>query len=298
MLKNLSLLLVLSIFVFGCNFSGGTETEKDTVKKPEENTTEKKEESAKFKVGDTVVAKWQNNSFYEGTVENLENNKAKIKWTDGSSPLDVDISDVYTIPEAGAKPDVKTGDIVLAKIQTNSYWSGAEITEIKDDVYVVKAVGSSSTTNVDGNKIIKISPATAATFKDKVDSNDFLKMAQAKNPKAPADFKPKKGDKVVALWASNTWYSGKVTKVSDKGATVAWDDGDDPDEVEMKYVMPYPNASNTKMPEAESYVLAKPASGSRWQYGQVKEVKSDSIVIKNSRGESRTLKIGEFIPLS
>ncbi len=298
MLKNLGLLLILSIFVFGCNFTSGTKTEEGTTEKTEGTTTEKKEESAKVEVGDTVVAKWSSGSFYEGKVESLDGNKAKVKWNDGSNPSDVDMSDVYSIPESGAKPDVKQGDMVLAKVQSNSYWSGAEVTEVKGDVYVVKAVGSSSTTNLDGNKIIKVTPATAATFKDKVDSNDFLKKAQAKSPKAPNGYKPKKGDKVVALWATNSWWSGKVNNISGDKVSVAWDDGSKPSDIDMDKVMPAPNASNTKMPEAESHVLAKPQSGSRWQYGQVTEVKSDSIVIKNSRGENRTLKMGEFIPLS
>lgn len=298
MLKKLSLLLVLSVFVVGCDMMSGTKTAEDEGKKTEETKPEKKEESAKIEVGDTVVAKWASGSFYEGKVESMDDSKVKVKWNDGSSPSDVDMSDVYMIPGADSKPDVKVGDMVLAKVQSNSYWSGAEITEIKEDVYVVKAVGSTSTKNVDPNKIIKVMPATAATFKDKVDSNDFLKEAQAKKPSAPDGYKPKKGDKVVALWASNSWYSGKVNKVEGDKITVAWDDGDDPDEVDLENVMPYPNASNTKMPEADQYVLSKPESGVRWQYAKVVEAKSDSVVVKNSRGENRTLKADGIIPLS
>lgn len=298
MLKKLSLLLILSVFVVGCDMLTGTKTAEDDGKKTEETKTEEPKESAKVEVGDTVVAKWASGSFYEGKVESLDGNKAKVKWNDGSNPSDVDMSDVYMIPESGAKPDVKAGDMVLAKVQSNSYWSGAEVTEVKGDVYVVKAVGSSSATNLDGNKIIKVTPATAATFKDKVDSNDFLKEAQAKNPTAPDGYKPKKGDKVVALWATNSWYSGKVNDISGDKVSVAWDDGSKPSDADMDKVMPAPNASNTKMPESGQHVLAKPESGSRWQYGKVTEVKADSIVIKNSRGENRTLKMGDFIPLS
>ena len=295
MLNKLCLIAIFSIMFLGCSLTGGTETEET---KPTDTSETKPSESIGMKEGDTVVARWTGNSYYEGTLEKIDGSKMNIKWLDGSSPKDVDKSDVYEIPKAGAKPDVKVGDMVLAKIQSNSYWNGAEITKIDGDVYTVKGVGRSNITNLDANKIIKITAATAANFKDKAKSGDFLKDAQAKSPAPAKNYKAKNGDKVVALWATNSWYSGKVTKVSGSKITVAWDDGTKPREVDAEKVLPFPNASNTEMPTAEQFVLAKPVSGTKWVYAQTVSVKDKTVEIKESSNNTRSLKAGEVIPLN
>jgi len=83
-------------------------------------------ESAKIKVGDTVVAKWSSGSFYEGKVEKIDGSKMTIAWLDKSNPSNVDAIDVYAVPAGGAKPDAKVGDMVLTKTTaTGSFWTGA-----------------------------------------------------------------------------------------------------------------------------------------------------------------------------
>lgn len=291
MLHKICIIAIFSVLMFGCNFS----TEKKAEEKPNEKPVKA---SVGMKEGDTVVARWSGNSFYEGKVEKIDDNKIKIKWNDGSNPSDIDKSDVYEIPKEGAKPDVAVGDMVLAKISTNSYWNAAEITKIDGDVYVVKAVGSSDTKNVDANKIIKVSAATAANLKDSAGSNDFLKAAQAKKPTPPKDFKAQKGDKVLAQWATYSWWSGKVTKVSGDKVTVAWDDGSTPSDVETDKVLPDPAKANSEMPQENQYVLAKPASGSRWVYSEVVGIKDKNVEIKDSTGKTRTVTTGEFVLLN
>ena len=292
MLKHLWLLALLSFALIGCNLSTATKSEES---KPAD--APKPTETAKFNVGDTVVAKWTGNSFYEGKIEKIDAGKITVKWSDGSSARSVDESDVYTLPKADDKPDVAVGDMVLAKTGSSSYWNGAEITKIEGAVYGVKTVESARTSNVDANKIIKITPATAANLKDKAGSTDFLKEAKSKKPEIAANFKAKNGEKVLAQWATNSWWSGKVTKVSGNKTTVAWDDGSKPSEVNNDKVMAYPTDANTKIPVANQFVLAKPASGSKWVYAQVVSVKDKTIEIKDPKGKIRTVKAGECVPL-
>ena len=292
MFKKLLIISLISAFSFGCGILG-TSTAKEGDKAPE--AVETKNEIAD---GDLVVAKWTSTSFYEGNASELRPDKIKITWSDGSKAKDVDRSDVYQIPKQGAKPEVQVGEMVLAKISTNSYWNGAEVKEINGDVYVVQAIGRNGTSNVDSHKIIKVSPAVAADFKKRAGSNDFIKTAQSKSPETPKDFKPKKGDKVLALWALNSWYTGTIDKVSGDKVTVAWDDATKPKEVDKDKVLPLPNAENVGVPAVDQYVLTKPQGGSRWYYGQVTEVSGDSITVKNARGLTRTVKKGEAVPLS
>ena len=290
MLKNLGLLALVLTFVFGCNLFSGSETKEATTTKPSEKV--------KIGLGDTVVAKWSGNSFYEGQVQTIDGGKITVGWEDGSTPSKVDDSDVYALPKAGDKPDVKVGEMVLAKIGSSTYWNGAEITKIEGGVYSVKTVESANSANIDGNKIIKISPATASNLKSKAGSTDFLKQAKSKKPEIPGGYQPKKGDKVLAQWATNSWWSGKVEKIDGDKVTVAWEDGSKPSAVNKETVMAYPTEGTAKMPKAEQFVLAKPASGSKWVYAQTVSVKDKNIEIKDASGNTRTVKTGEVVPLN
>ena len=292
MLKNLCLMTVLSIFLVGCNLSMGKKAGNNPV-----TDTTKTEETAKFNVGDTVVAKWTGNSFYEGKIEEIDSGKITVRWNDGSSASKIDESDVYAIPKSGNTPDVKVGEMVLAKVGSSSYWNGAEIVEIEDGVYGVKTVENAQTSSVDANKILKITPATAANLKQKAGSTDFLKNAQSKKPEMAANYKPKKGDKVLAQWSTSSWWSGIVTKIDGGKTTIAWDDGSKPSDVTNDKVMAHPTESNAKIPAVGQFVLVKPETGSKWIYAQTVSVENRNIEIKDSTGKTRTVKADECVPL-
>lgn len=252
---------------------------------------------AKFKAGETVVARWMKNSYYEGVIESVGANKAKVKWSDGSSPSDVDLVDIYALPKTGEKPQVTVGDIVLAKQSSGAYWNGAEITAINGDVYAVALIDGGATSNMPAEKIIKISPVAIADLKDKAATNDFLNEAQQKKPIMPADHKAKVGDKVLGEWSTNSWWSGKVTKVAGGKTTVAWEDGSTPREVADEKIMPLPTAKDAKMPVKGQFLMVKPESGSKWLYARTEEAKEGAIKITLSDGKERTVKAGEFVLL-
>ena len=50
-------------------------------------------------VRDLVVARWSANSWYEGKVESLDSQRAKIAWSDNSTPSDVDLVDILGITQ-------------------------------------------------------------------------------------------------------------------------------------------------------------------------------------------------------
>ncbi len=276
--------IFMLVLVTGCNFTSGSKTEDA---KPQ----------SKFNVGNMVVAQWSPNSFYEGEIESISGSKVRVKWSDGSDPSDVDLPDVYAVPNARAAPEVKPGDKVLAKTGNTTYWNGAEITKIGDGVFTVKTVEDSATATVPPDKIIMISAATAASFANKSKSTNFESEAYAKNPTVPPGFKPASGDKVLAEWSTNSWYSGKVQAATGSMVTVAWDDGTPPKPVELKKVLPLPTADDTAMPEKGQYVLVKPVTGSAWEYAQAIKVSGEKVEIKTSDDGTRSLKAGEFVLL-
>lgn len=292
--------LSTALFFSACGRLGAkTETSNTAANTSSANAAAPAEEG-KFKTGDTVVARWMKNSYYEGIVEDLQANKAKIKWSDGSNPTDVELVDVYPLPKAGAKPDVKQDDMVLAKVSSQTYWSIARITEIKDGVYVVRLTDDGSTHNMPAEKIIKLNAAASADAVDKAVSPDIMKEVQSKKPVIPSNFAPKVGDKVLGEWAPNSWWSGKVTKVEGGKATVAWDDGSTPREVGEGKVLPLPdaNAKQPKMPAKGQFLLVKPETGTKWAYAKTEDVSDGSVKVRLSDGKERTVKPGDFILLN
>jgi len=152
--------------------------------------------------------------------------------------------------------------------------------------------------NVPAEKIIKVSSATAADFKDKAGATDFLKDAQAARPTVPPDFKPKKGDRVVAEWTKNSWYSGKIDNISGSNIYVAWDDLSKPSAVTPDKAMPMPTGKDAQMPNANQYLLIKPENGSKWQHSQASSVNGSNVEAKLPDGKTRTVKSSEFILLN
>src|SRR5437899_11444898 len=61
-------------------------------------------------VGDVVVAHWAGNTWSEGKVDSIEGPHATIVWRDNASPTDVDLVDIYHLPQPAAPATVKSGD--------------------------------------------------------------------------------------------------------------------------------------------------------------------------------------------
>ena len=109
----------------------------------------------KPKVGDTVVYKTGQASYNEGKIEKIEGVKTEIRARD--SIAKPDLTDVYTLPKAGSKTDVKAGDLVVA-FSNETYWVGGEVKNVTNSVVEVeKATGGKL--NVAPDKIIKVSPS-------------------------------------------------------------------------------------------------------------------------------------------
>ena len=252
----------------------------------------------KPKVGDLVVAKWSTGSYYEGKIEKIDGGKTTVAWEDKSQSTAVDSSDIYTIPAAGATLDVKQGDMVLAKTGAGSYWNGGEVTGIEAGVYKVKVVTGAMTFNVAGEKIIKVPATVAADFKQTAGSTDFLAEAKKGTVTIPADYKPKKGDAVLAEWTTGSWWTGTIDNISGSNIYVAWNDNSKPSAVNISKILPLPTSKDTSMLTEKQFILVKPDSGSAWHYGQASSVNGNRVEVKLANEKSKTVTAGEFVLLN
>ena len=85
-------------------------------------------------VGDSVVFKTSAIVYGEGKVEKVEGGKYEIR--SGSNIAKADAADVYALPKAGSKTEIKPGDIVVA-FQRETYWSAGEVKAVNGDVIEV-----------------------------------------------------------------------------------------------------------------------------------------------------------------
>ena len=201
MMKLCLAIIVLSSLT-ACSFAGKSATSHSA-------TTE--QSAKKLAVGDSAVFKFSRQGYVEGKVQSIDGTRYKMMY--GQSTQTVDAVDVYPLPQAGAKVDVKPGDIVVAH-RRDAYWPGAEVKSVNGDVIEVQVISDGDILNVPHEKVIKINSAAAAEFKQYAQEVAFLKAAKTGRPHPPADYKPKAGQRVVAEWTDKTWYIGNVVSAS------------------------------------------------------------------------------------
>lgn len=251
----------------------------------------------KPKIGETALYQSQREGLTEGVIENIDGTRYKIKY--GTSVATAEESDVYPLPKAGAKPNVKAGDMVAAKISSGSYWAGAEVVSVNGDVIEVKDLFYGNAVSLSPDKIVVVrAPAVAGLQKFKSEKDFSTKAKQAK-PSPPAGYKPKVGDHIVGEWSAGAWWVGDVTEVAGEKAKVKWESFP-VTEMTFDKIIPYPKAETaTQMPVANSYVLVKPAGGSgQWFHAQVTSVNGNSAEVKFADGKTRPIKADEYIALN
>jgi hypothetical protein len=258
-------------------------------------SSEKAAEVTPPAVGDLVVAHWAGNTWSEGKVDSIDGPRAKIIWSDNTSPSEVDLVDIYQIPKTGAPATVKAGDYVLTKRSTGTNWEGAQVTMVSPGVITVKYVGDLEEANLPPEKVIAVTPVVAADMKAEAAKTGFLKKAQSYKPQAPAGYKPKVGDHIFGGWTSTSWFGGKIKSISGDKALIEWE-GPKPDEAALDKIVPYPTTENSPTPTVGDYLLVKPSNGS-WDYVQVSAVNGSNIEVKDADGKTRTVKPGEFVVL-
>ncbi len=248
----------------------------------------------KPKVGDTVVFKSSAILYSEGKVEKLEGGKYEIR--SGNNIVKTDAADVYPLPAAGTKSDVKAGDIVIA-FSREVHWSGGEVKNITAEIVEIEPV-SGQKLNVPHDKMIKISPAAIADIKQNMEKRGFDDAGKTKKPVLPKDWKPKRGEKVAAQWSFGTWHVAIVKNVNANDIDLDWQNGWSDGSVAKDKVAPYPGAANA-MPKVNDYVIVKPVNETaEWRFATVVAVSGQEAEVKFGDGKTQKLRNTDLIGLA
>ena len=280
-MKKLCVVIVILCGLSGCSLTKSTGGEAATA------TDQTKKQLA---VGDTAVFKFSRQGYVEGKIQSIDGTRYKLLY--GQSTQTVDGVDVYALPKAGAKAEVKAGDIVVA-YRREAYWPGAEVKNVNGDVIEVQVIADGDTLNVPNEKIVKVNSAAAAEFKQYAQEVAFLKAAKDGRPHPPAGYKPKAGERVVAEWTDKTWYIGDVVSASSSKAKIKWPASFPQSELVLEKVLPYPAPNATA--QVNDFLVVKPErETSAYVYGQVTSVNGGTVEVKLADGKTRTVKQGEF----
>lgn len=249
---------------------------------------------AKPQAGETVLFKSGPVNYAEGKVEKVEGGKYEIRSKDSIAKPDA--SDVYALPKAGARTDVKTGDTVVA-FNYEIYWEGGEVKNVSGDVIEVeKASGGKLTVAPD--KIVKVSPAAVAVIKQAIEAKAFEDLGKSKKPVLPKDWKPKDGEKVAAQWSFGSWHVAVIKHVNTNNIDIDWQNGWSDATIGKEKISPYPTAANP-MPAVSDYVIVKPQTDTQeWKFAVVTAVNGQEIEAKFSDGKTQKVKNTDFITMS
>jgi hypothetical protein len=281
-MKKLFVVTVLLFGLTGCNLGGKTEGA--------DGTSATAKAAKALAVGDSAVYKFSRQGYVEGKIQSVDGTRYKILY--GQSTQTVDAVDVYALPKAGAKVDVKPGDIVVA-YRRDAYWPGAEVKSVNGDVTEVQVIADGDIINVPNEKIVKINSAAAADFKQYAQEVAFLTAAKNGRPHPPADYKPKAGERVVAEWTDKTWYIGDVISASSRKAKIKWPASFPQSQLALEKVLPYPAPVAT--PNINDFLVVKPErETSAFAYAKVTSVNGGTVEVKLADGKTRTVKQGDF----
>jgi len=287
-MKKLLLLVCVSFFLTAC----GAIMEKTSGES--KSNSESKSGNGKAQVGDTVLFKAGPINYSEGKVEKIEGGKYEIRLKDSIAKPSV--ADVYALPKEGATTDVKVGDYVVA-FNYDVYWEGGEVKNVTEDlIEVEKATGGKL--NVTPDKIVKVSSAGIADIKQNIAAKAFEDLGKTKKPVLPANWKPKRGDKIAAQWSFGSWHQADIKHVNANDIDSEWKNGWKNGNVSKDKIAPYPSATSP-MPKADDYVIVRPTNEiSEWKFAIVTSVSGQEAEVKFADGKTQKLKAGDFIAMS
>jgi hypothetical protein len=274
-MKRLLIIIFASFAITGCASLGGKATGGG--------------DEAKLKVGDTVVFKLQRGSYGEGKIETIDGSRYKIPY--GTTTPTVDEADVYSLPKAGTSSSVKVGDFVIAKQDNQNSWVPAEVSRSDGKAIEVKTISYKQTLNLSPAQVVAVRPAAIEEFKALKAEVGFEAKVSSMRP-AGAGYAPKKGDRVVAAWSGNSWYTGTIVESGSDKVTVKWADNSSDSKVDAARVALLPAVGSAGTPfQSGDVVLVKPTSGSNWKFAEA----TSSREVRFNDGTTRSVRGDEYI---
>lgn len=246
--------------------------------------------AVKLKVGDTVVFKLSRGSYGEGKIETIDGSRYKIPF--GTTTPTVDESDVYSLPNTGTNSNVKVGDFVIAKQDNQNSWVPAEVTKSDGKAIEVKTIFYKQTLNLSPAQVVEARPAAIEEFKALKTEVAFEAKVSSMRPAATRAYIPKNGDRVVAAWSGNSWYTGTIVETGGDKVTVKWADNSSDSKVDAARIALFPALGSTGTPfQSGDTLLVKPTSGSNWKFAEA----TSSREVRFNDGTTRSVRGDEYV---
>lgn len=292
-MKRLWIVAAACLLLSAC---GGAKTAESNSSSAEAKTETKTEttSAAKPKVGDHMLILWGRDGLLEAELVSIEGTRYKFKRGTGEHTKDE--TDLYPVPPADAKPQVKAGDIVAANLKGDGVWQASEVIKVSDDAIEIKDLAYGNSYTLAPSRLMVVRPTHLAGFKQLKAEKEFENKVKDLKPSVPAGWKPKVGELVVAKWATKTWDEAKVVSLSDEKIKLKWESGFPESEVALVNIAPFPKGASA-MPAANGYALVKTDASHRWDYAQVTAVNGKTADVKFPNDKTRSVKGEELIAL-
>jgi hypothetical protein len=216
-----------------------------------------------WRVGDRVLAPWEPDCLYIGTVAQVEGQQALIDFDDGDSGW-VLVSQVRAIA-------VRQGQKVTARRHMGLNFHPAEVLEVRgEDVCLQLDADSEEIWVALAALRIPCPPAGPAAIAMQVASH----LAYFENLE--------EGDRVWAPWNSATLFAGTVDKIEGNDAHIHFDDGDR-GWVQLQQLLPLEIFAGLR-------VIARWKRGSSYFPGIVTQVKGEDVYVHYDDGDKEWTK--------
>jgi DUF971 family protein len=170
-----------------------------------------------WRVGDRVLAKWQDSYFYPGVVRDVQGEGCLIVYDDGDNSW---AHCAHVLPA-----DIDIGSRVFCKIKGSPNFAPAVVKQKKGETLLVRYDhGEEEWTSVSMVRVQR--PIANVNLNEMANSMGMPTKQSLDLGEAVKDSNWRVGDRVLARWLDFYWYPGTILNMGERGIHILYDDGD------------------------------------------------------------------------
>jgi hypothetical protein len=176
-----------------------------------------------FQAGHQVLARWRNSAMFPGTISAVSSQGYTVAWHDGDVPLVVPPGSLTFLDWCR-----ETTPVITAAPHSNLELTPPATPKPPITAGVLVAVRARGAI-----PIARVQSHVPGGYKVQFTDGALASIPAAEAVPIPAQHVFQAGDHVLALWRNGLMFPGTITHISSQGYTIAWHDGDTPQEVQL-----------------------------------------------------------------
>jgi hypothetical protein len=170
-----------------------------------------------WKVGDRVLAKWNDSFFYPGVVRDLAGSNCLVVFDDGDGSW-VHFAHIL-------QPDIQVGGRVFCRAQGGPQYLPGTVRQQKGETILVRFDrGEEEWTSI---SMVRVQRPIANVHPEPGGAPPPVPSKQTLDLGKPVtDTNWRVGDRVLARWLDFFWYPGTILNLGERGFHILYDDGD------------------------------------------------------------------------